>query len=65
MDKKKELQEEKDFITLRASNYHYDLGVEHENERIKELINKNPDTDDMGISRTAIEFKEEILQLLN
>ena len=37
---KKELQREKDFIILRSSNYHYDLGVEHERERMLGLIVK-------------------------
>ena len=40
MEKNKELQKEKDFITLRASNYHYDLGVKHEREDIIEQLDK-------------------------
>ena len=30
----KELEAEKDFIILRSSNYHYDLGTQHEKERV-------------------------------
>ena len=41
MTTKKELEIEKDFIILKASNYHYDLGIQYEKERIKKLINKS------------------------
>lgn len=36
----KELQKEKDFIILKASNYHYDLGIQHERERVLGLIDE-------------------------
>ena len=36
----KELEAEKDFIILRASNYHYDLGIQHEKERVLKLIDE-------------------------
>ena len=36
----KELELKRDFIILQASNYHYDLGIEHEKERIIEELNK-------------------------
>ena len=40
MDNKEELKKEKDFITLRASNYHYDLGIQHGEEEAIELLDK-------------------------
>ncbi len=47
-NKAEQLKEEKDFIILRASNYHYDLGIEHERERISELINDLNEVDFKG-----------------
>ncbi len=38
--KDEQLKQEKDFIILRSSNYHYDLGIEHEKERIVGLIDE-------------------------
>lgn len=52
---RKELEKEKDFIILKASNYHYDLGIQHERERVlglnKEVFhnhNKHPATDEFS-----------------
>ena len=48
--KDEQLREEKDFIILRASNYHYDLGIKHGKEEAIKLLNK---------------FKGEVLSLPN
>jgi len=61
----KELEKERELITLRASNYHYDLGIKYERERIIELIDKMQKRLGVEFSMAVVsvqldELKEEI-----